>query len=149
MGYRSSSQRYSRRGVFPLSPSLDTLGPLCRSVRDAIAFDRVLVPASHPLSPYPLTGMTLRVDPDVLHDPHVQPAVRQNLQAALARLSAAGAHIDERPVATLRQALIWVAERGWPGAAEALEQHRKRLHSPLAESMDPRVRSRLLAAETL
>ncbi|WP_273890570.1 amidase family protein, partial [Serratia marcescens] len=38
IGYRSSSQRYSRRGVFPLSPSLDTLGPLCRSVRDAIAF---------------------------------------------------------------------------------------------------------------
>ncbi|BEM24180.1 amidase [Serratia nevei] len=149
IGYRSSRQRYSRHGVFPLSPSLDTLGPLCRSVRDTIALDRVLVPAPHPLSPYPLTGMTLRVDPDVLHNPHVQPAVRQNLQAALAHLSAAGARIDERPVAALRQALIWVAERGWPGAAEALEQHRERLHSPLAESMDPRVRSRLLAAETL
>ncbi|WP_241001606.1 amidase family protein, partial [Pseudomonas viridiflava] len=37
VGYRSSSRRYSRDGVFPLAHSLDSLGPICRSVRDALA----------------------------------------------------------------------------------------------------------------
>ncbi|MGN6039611.1 amidase [Serratia marcescens] len=149
IGYRSSSKRYSRRGVFPLAPSLDTLGPLCRSVRDAIALDRLLAPAAHPVPLIPLTRMTLRVDVEALHAPQVQPAVRQNLLATLARLRAAGARIDERPVAALHQAQAWLAERGWPGSAEALAQHRELLNSPLAEKMDPRVRSRLLAAEAL
>ena len=42
VGYRSSCQRYSREGVFPLAHSLDSLGPLTRSVRDALALDDVL-----------------------------------------------------------------------------------------------------------
>ena len=42
VGYRSSSRRYSRDGVFPLAHSLDSLGPLTRSVRDALAIDDLL-----------------------------------------------------------------------------------------------------------
>ena len=42
IGFRASRHRYDASGVFPLAASLDTLGPLCRSVRDAYALDVIL-----------------------------------------------------------------------------------------------------------
>lgn len=42
VGYKASHGRYSMDGVFPLSTSLDSLGPLCRSVQDAIWIDAAM-----------------------------------------------------------------------------------------------------------
>lgn len=42
VGYRATSRRYDRDGVFPLAHSLDSLGPLTRSVRDAWVVDGLL-----------------------------------------------------------------------------------------------------------
>lgn len=33
VGYKATRGRYSMKGVFPLATSLDSLGPLCRTVR--------------------------------------------------------------------------------------------------------------------
>ncbi len=42
VGYKASRGRYSMAGVFPLATSLDSLGPLCRSVQDAVWVDAAM-----------------------------------------------------------------------------------------------------------
>ncbi len=42
VGYKSSTGRYPMAGVFPLSRSLDTLGPLANTVEDCAIIDAVL-----------------------------------------------------------------------------------------------------------
>ena len=139
-GYRASRCRYAMDAVFPLARSLDTLGPLCRSVRDAIALDDILCGPDTTAFPEP----RFRVDDALLMT--CQPAVRDNGLRMLDRLDAAGFAIDRQPLTAFTQALDWIAEKGWPGGREAWLLHRLLLASPDAERMDARVRERLLAA---
>ncbi|MBA1244439.1 amidase [Pseudomonas japonica] len=142
VGYRSSRRRYAATGVFPLARSLDALGPLARSVRDVICVDTLLGGGvkDQPLS---LGALRLRFDPNVPGDSRIQPAVRDNLLAALQRLASAGAVIEERPVHTLHASLHLIETRGWLGSAEAFALHQSLLDSPAADQLDPRVRKRL------
>ncbi len=81
VGVRSSCRRYSREGVFPLAHTLDSVGPLTRSVRDALAIDDILCgrTKSTSLIPHSLAGRRFWVDQAVLDDARVEPAVRDNL----------------------------------------------------------------------
>lgn len=139
-GYRASRGRYSMADVFPLARSLDTIGPLCRSIRDAIALDTILCGPDNSAWPEP----RFRLDDALLLA--CQPAVRDNGLKMLDRLAAAGFAIVRQPLTAFTQALTWIAEKGWPGGREAWLLHRMLLASPDAERMDPRVRERLLAA---
>ena len=49
-GYKSSTGHYSMRGVFPLSRTLDSLGPLAHSVADCVLADAVLRGLDSPLA---------------------------------------------------------------------------------------------------
>ena len=148
VGYRSSRKRYCDSGVFGLARSLDALGPLTRSVRDAVALDRVLVGGAA-LAPQDVRGLHLRVDEATLADPRVEPAVRDNLESCLQVLGAAGAWVDRRPVLAWQAALDSIANDGWLGASEAFARHEHLLDSAQAEQLDPRVRRRLEAARSL
>ncbi len=148
VGYRSSRQRYDFTGVFPLARSLDCLGPLTRSVRDAIAVDQLLLGGAAPAIADPRT-LLLRVDPATLADERVEPAVRDNFEACLARLEQAGARIDRRPLPVWHDTLDSIQRQGWLGAAEAFALHEQLLDSSAAEQLDPRVRVRLEAARRL
>ncbi|UFH51049.1 amidase [Pseudomonas sp. KNUC1026] len=148
VGYRASRQRYAMDGVFPLARSLDTLGPLAHSVRDVVALDQLLTGTRASL-PLPLSGLRLRVDTAVLLDTRVEPAVRDNLMAALERLRAAGVLIEQRPVAALQACLDLIEKHGWLGSAEAFALHQPLLDSLDAERLDPRVRKRLETARQL
>ncbi|WP_021013848.1 amidase [Prodigiosinella confusarubida] len=149
IGFRSSRHRYAISGVFPLAASLDTLGPLCRSVRDALALDAILCPRQYQTPCQTTTPLTLRVDSTLLNAADTEPAVRENLYLSLDKLATTGVTIDLRPVTALHEALAWIADRGWPGAREAYLLHKQRLDSPAADLMDPRVRTRLLGARHL
>ena len=147
VGYRSSSRRYSRDGVFPLAHTLDSLGPLTRSVRDALAIDDLLNGRRQTHCARSLKGQRLVLEQRVLDD--VQPAVRNNLLRAVEQLNAAGALIDVRPCATFQAALELTQQQGWLGAFEAFALHEALLDSPDAARLDPRVRRRLEAARLL
>jgi len=142
VGYRSSRRRYAATGVFPLARSLDALGPLAHSVRDVLCVDTLLGGHVPPRAPA-LQGLRLRLDPHVLGDSRIQPAVRDNLLAAVQRLARAGAVIEERPVEAFNAALNVIETRGWLGSAEAFAFHQPLLDSPAAAQLDPRVRKRL------
>ena len=147
VGYRSSCQRYSRQGVFPLAHTLDSLGPLTRSVRDALAIDDVLNGRRQPRVASSLKGQRLVLEQSVLED--VEPAVRNNLLRAVDQLKAAGALIDVRPSTTFQATLALIQAHGWLGSFEAFALHEALLDSADAEQLDPRVRRRLEAARSL
>ena len=144
VGYRSSCRRYSRDGVFPLALTLDSLGPLTRSVRDALAIDDLLHGRRQTHSARSLNGQRF-----VLAQQDVEPAVRNNLLRAVEQLKAQGALIDERECPTFQATLELISQHGWLGSFEAFALHQGLLDSPDAAQLDPRVRRRLEAARTL
>ena len=147
VGYRSSSRRYSRDGVFPLAHTLDSLGPLTRSVRDALAIDDLLHGRTQTHIARSLKGQHFVLEQGALED--IEPAVRNNLLRAVDQLKAHGALIEVRPSATFQATLELIKHRGWLGSFEAFALHEALLDSVDAEQLDPRVRRRLEAARTL
>uniref|UniRef100_UPI0004042818 amidase n=1 Tax=Pseudomonas syringae TaxID=317 RepID=UPI0004042818 len=148
VGYRSTSRRYSRDGVFPLALTLDSVGPLTRSVRDAVVIDDLLCARSKPTSQLPrsLAGQRFIVDQAVLDDARVEPAVRDNLLRAVEALRVSGALVEVRPCEAFQATLRLIQHSGWLGAAEAFALHQPLLDSDAASQLDPRVRKRLEAA---
>jgi aspartyl-tRNA(Asn)/glutamyl-tRNA(Gln) amidotransferase subunit A len=148
VGYKSSSAHYDKTGVFPLAPTLDSLGTIAHTVADCIALDRVLLgrPFDHiPAIPLAST-LSFAVDEAWLQGAQLSDAVRRNLEASIDKLSRAGASILVREMTSLRAFESALKNHGWLGAFEAFAQHRELLSSPQAALLDPRVRSRLEAA---
>ncbi|KAA0949748.1 MULTISPECIES: amidase [unclassified Pseudomonas] len=151
VGYRSSCRRYSRDGVFPLAHTLDSLGPLTRSVRDALVIDDVLNGRDNqqPRNVRSIKGQRFWIEQGVLEDSGVEHSVRENLQHCVAQLQASGAVLDVRPSKTFQTTLELIQHQGWLGSFEAFALHEALLDSPDAAQLDPRVRRRLEAARTL
>ncbi|WP_421555807.1 amidase [Pseudomonas kitaguniensis] len=147
VGYRASSRRYSRDGVFPLAHTLDSLGPLTRSVRDALAIDDLLHGRSQRHLPRSLKGQRLVLEQGALEA--IEPGVRNNLLRAVDQLKAAGALVEVRPSATFQATLDLIKDHGWLGSFEAFALHQALLDSTDAQQLDPRVRRRLEAARAL
>ncbi|WP_416364324.1 amidase [Pseudomonas sp. NFX183] len=147
VGYRSSSRRYSRDGVFPLARTLDSLGPLTRSVRDALVIDDLLNGRTQTHVARNLKGQRFVLEQGALED--IEPAVRNNLLRATDLIKAAGALIEVRPSATFQATLNLIKQDGWLGSFEAFALHEALLDSRDADLLDPRVRRRLEAARSL
>ena len=141
VGYKPTARRVPITGVIPLSTSLDSIGPLANSVACCAAIDAIFAGLPLPtLHPTPLSGLRLgAIQNVVLND--MDPEVATAYEAALAKLSAAGAHIipialpafDDIPRANAR---------GTFAAAEAWAWHRD-LIATHAEGYDPQVLRRI------
>ncbi len=93
VGLKPSLGRVSTDGVFPLSWTLDHVGPIGRSVDDVALLLAALDGGGVPGAPPPLAGLRAAV----LDDDHVlelRPGVARRWEEALDRLAAAGAGID-------------------------------------------------------
>ena len=145
VGYKSTTGRYSMDGVFPLSPTLDSLGVFARTVRECALVDaamRGLAPAAPP--PRAPQGVRILVPTNlVLED--CEPAVLANFEAAVERLAREGALIEHAVLPAFRDIVRLNATRGTILAAEAYEVHRERLTKGEGARMDRRVASRLAA----
>lgn len=89
------------QGVFPLSWSLDTVGPLARTVEDAALLFDAIVPtgtstAVPPVEDGSLQGMRLGIARPFFFD-RLQPGVRRAVDAAIALLVELGATVVETP----------------------------------------------------
>lgn len=98
VGLKTSIGALPTEGVLPLSPSLDTVGPLCRSVADAGALLSVMA-ARTPidLAGASLDGAVFLVCESVVWD-QADAVVEEAVKAAIARLEAAGARVEWGPV---------------------------------------------------
>src|SRR5712692_3553208 len=142
VGFKPTAHRVPTAGAFPLSTSLDSIGPLAATVECCAALDAVL--AGEPtvdLAPFPLAGLRMAV-PQTLVLEGVEPAVARAFESALAALRKAGARIVDIPLRELAE-LQQINAKGGLSAAEAFAIHRPLIAK--GESMyDPRVLSRIL-----
>ncbi len=140
-GFKPTARRVPLTGVFPLSPSLDSVGPIARSVACCATFDAVLggEPA-HDLWARPLPSMRLgALTTLVLND--LEPLVASAYEQALAVLRGVGASIVEIAVDAIAE-IPALFKNGGISLAEAYRFHRPMLDRAQAE-YDPIVARRL------
>jgi aspartyl-tRNA(Asn)/glutamyl-tRNA(Gln) amidotransferase subunit A len=140
VGYKPTARRVPLAGALPLSPSLDSIGPLGASVACCAVVDAVLAgEAPAPPLPMPLAGLRLAVPEAALDG--LDADVATAFARALAQLSAAGAAIRHMAFGVFTEMAEANALGGF-AAAEAYAWHRKLL-AEKAALYDPRIRARI------
>ena len=146
-GYKTSVGHYPMDGVFPLSRTLDTLGPLAQTVQDCVLTDAALRGLRAPaIAAAPVTSLDF-VIPDSHMMDDLSPAVAANFEAAVQRLASAGARVRQIALPELREVADLMSRYGPLTSAEAMDVHRERLSGPDADRMDPRVVRRIRMAD--
>lgn len=144
VGYKASRGRYSMRGVYPLAKSLDSLGPLTRTVQDAVWVDAAMRGRAAadlgraPLSGLSLVGLSLVVPETVFFDA-IEDGVAAAFEQAVERLVRAGASVRRQAFPIFAELFDLIRQKGALVTAEAFALHKARLEGAEAARMDPRV----------
>ena len=147
VGYKPTQRRVPLDGAVPLSSTLDSIGPLARSVACCAALDAVLANETFiPLQPRPIRGMRLAVPTTVALD-DLDDAVAETFERALETLSRQGALIERIEVPEFLDVGMMMAKGGF-AAAESFAWHRYLIVSH-GNVYDPRVHTRILRGEAI
>ncbi|MFL6839284.1 MAG: amidase family protein, partial [Bradyrhizobium sp.] len=145
VGYKPTQRRIPLEGGVPLSFSLDSYGPLARSVGCCAVLDAVLANEPvQPLQPRSVKGMRLAVPTTVALD-DLDDAVAKTFERALAALSRAGALIERIEVPEFLDVGVMNSKGGF-AASESYAWHRY-LIAGKGDIYDPRVAVRILRGE--
>ena len=101
-GLRPTTGRWPQRGVMPITPLFDTVGPHARSVADLALLDAVVTGDTRLSPASSLRGVRLAVSP-AYYLAGLHPETDRVMQSALARLKDAGAEIVEADVPGLAE----------------------------------------------
>jgi aspartyl-tRNA(Asn)/glutamyl-tRNA(Gln) amidotransferase subunit A len=147
VGFKPTQRRVPLDGGVPLSFTLESFGPLARSVAccsvlDAVLADEVVAP----LQPRPIKGMRLAVPATVALD-DLEDAVARTFERALETLSRQGALIERIAVPEFLDVGVMQTKGGF-AAAESYAWHRYLIVSK-GDVYDPRVSSRILRGEAI
>ncbi|MEM8663323.1 MAG: amidase [Pseudomonadota bacterium] len=148
VGAKSSEGRIDTRSVIPLAPSLDTIGPLCRSVEDAVLIDAALTGSTPTVRRAAITDLELVVCESVFFE-DCEDDVASAFEAAVKRLEKAGAKVSWKRFAEVEEVSAITAEHGALAGAEAYHYHRERVDGPDVEEMDGRVVARILIGKRM
>ena len=147
VGYKPTQRRVPLEGAVPLSFTLDSIGPLARTVGCCAVLDAVLANETiAPLQPRPVKGMRLGVPATVAFD-DLDDAVARTFDRALETLSRQGALIERIEVPEFLD-VAPMNVRGGFAAAESYAWHRYLIASK-GDVYDPRVSMRILRGESL
>jgi aspartyl-tRNA(Asn)/glutamyl-tRNA(Gln) amidotransferase subunit A len=142
VGFKPTAHRVPTQGAFPLSTSLDSIGPLAATVECCAVVDAVLAgEPSVDLLPSSLEGLRLAVPQTMVLD-NMEPAVADVFGRALAALRNAGARVVDIPLRELGE-LQGINSKGGLSAAESYAIHRA-LIAKHERQYDPRVLVRIL-----
>src|SRR5215831_12565273 len=145
VGFKPTARRVPTAGAFPLSTSLDSVGPLATTVACCAVLDAVLAgepPAGPP--PFPIAGLRMAVPQTMVLD-GLEPAVARAFEAALDVLRKAGARIVDIPLHELAE-LSQINAKGGFAAAESYAIHRA-LIAKAEKTYDPQVLTRILRGQ--
>jgi aspartyl-tRNA(Asn)/glutamyl-tRNA(Gln) amidotransferase subunit A len=147
VGFKPTQRRVPLDGGVPLSSTLDSFGPLARTVACCAVLDAVLADETFvPLQPRPIKGMRLAVPTTVALD-DLDDAVAKTFERALETLSRQGALIERIEVPEFLDVGVMNSKGGF-SAAESYAWHRY-LIAGSGDVYDPRVSSRIVRGETI
>ncbi len=141
VGYKSTARLVPTAGAIPLSTTLDTVGAITRSVRDAITVHEVLADRRVQRSGRSLRAAQLAVARTWMLD-DMEPAVAAAFEASLRILREAGAQIQELDLSEIAELGAINASGGF-SAAQSHAWHRKLL-AEHSQRYDQRVALRIL-----
>jgi aspartyl-tRNA(Asn)/glutamyl-tRNA(Gln) amidotransferase subunit A len=146
VGFKPTQRRVPLDGAVPLSFTLDSIGPLARTVDCCAVLDAVLAnKPMTPLQPRPIKGMRLAVPNTVALD-DLEEAVAKTFERALEKLAREGASIERIAVPEFLDVAPMMAKGGF-AAAESYAWHRYLIVAK-GDIYDPRVASRILRGES-
>ena len=146
-GLKPTARRVPTDGVFPLSYTLDSIGPLAPTVACCAAIDAVIAdqPTRAP-QPLPVAGLRLAVPDHIVLD-DLDDTVAGVFDETLRKLAEAGARITTRPFPVLTK--IGAANASGGFVAPECYAIVRELMAKDAARFDPRVLSRIVKAEDM
>jgi aspartyl-tRNA(Asn)/glutamyl-tRNA(Gln) amidotransferase subunit A len=149
VGWKPTAKRVTIAGILPLAPSLDSAGPLARSVADCAIVDGFMAGNEAPLPPAPIgmRGLRLGLPRGTFLTDGMDGTVAAVFGRTLTRLSAAGAQIIEFDLPELEQIAAANAAGGF-AASEAWAWHH-RLATEQGDRYDPRILKRIQRGERM
>jgi aspartyl-tRNA(Asn)/glutamyl-tRNA(Gln) amidotransferase subunit A len=146
VGFKPTQRRVPLDGGVPLSFSLDSFGPIARTVDCCAVLDAVLADEPViPLQPRAIKGMRLAVPTTIVLD-ELEDAVARTFERTLETLSRQGALIERIAVPEFLDVAQMNANGGF-SAAESYAWHRYLIASK-GDIYDPRVASRIMRGES-
>jgi aspartyl-tRNA(Asn)/glutamyl-tRNA(Gln) amidotransferase subunit A len=146
VGFKPTQRRVPLDGGVPLSFSLDSFGPIARTVDCCAVLDAVLADEPViPLQPRAIKGMRLAVPTTIVLD-ELEDAVARTFERTLETLSRQGALIERIAVPEFLDVGQMNAKGGF-SAAESYAWHRYLIASK-GDIYDPRVASRIMRGES-
>jgi aspartyl-tRNA(Asn)/glutamyl-tRNA(Gln) amidotransferase subunit A len=147
VGFKPTQRRVPLEGGVPLSFTLDSFGPLARSVGCCAVLDAVLAGEPIvPVQPRPIKGMRLAVPTTVALD-ELEADVARTFERALETLSRQGALIERIEVPEFLDIGVMNTKGGF-AAAESYAWHRYLIVSH-GDVYDPRVCMRIVRGESI
>jgi aspartyl-tRNA(Asn)/glutamyl-tRNA(Gln) amidotransferase subunit A len=126
VGFKPTQSRVPTDGALPLSYTLDTVGPLARSVSDCAAADAILAAeVFRPLEPVSLAGLRFGVPEPLIRD--LDLTVGSRFAAGMALLMHAGVRLTDEPFGLYAQQAAAVGSRTNLLAIEGYAVHRELL----------------------
>lgn len=145
-GFKPTARRVPRDGAFPLSYTLDSIGPLANSVACCATYDALLAgEAPAPLPELPVKGLKFLLPKSEVRDA-LDREVAQAFDASIERLKRAGALVTETAVPAFDRSAEYFKGGGYAGA-EAYAIHRH--NADRLGEYDARVAKRVLLGKDL
>jgi aspartyl-tRNA(Asn)/glutamyl-tRNA(Gln) amidotransferase subunit A len=147
VGYKPTKARVPTEGAFPLSFTLDSVGPIARSVAACAAADAVMAGDDRwNVEQVPLQGLRLGI-PQALPLRDLDQTVAARFSDATKELARAGVRLSDEALPLLDE-MVRVNSKATFAVAESYVIHRERLATRAAD-YDPFVRSRIEGGRTL
>jgi aspartyl-tRNA(Asn)/glutamyl-tRNA(Gln) amidotransferase subunit A len=141
VGFKPSLQRVPTDGAFPLSKTLDSIGPIAKTVTDCAKADAVMADEKFvPLEQIEIAGLRLAVAVGLPLE-RLDDTVAGAFSAAMSRLSSAGMNVLPGEFAQFDD-MTAINNRGGISPPEACVVHRDRMKRRAAD-IDPNVRARI------
>ncbi|MBZ9776207.1 amidase [Mesorhizobium sp. CO1-1-8] len=149
VGFKPTARRVPLAGAFPLSATLDSIGPLARTVAQCAAADAVMageVPTA--LAPVGIAELRVGVPRGVLFE-ETEDEVATAFGLCLGKIEQAGARIADLSIDDLLADLRATTKRGSIAAMEGAEVHADWLATGASVPVDPHVSGPLSRAAML
>jgi aspartyl-tRNA(Asn)/glutamyl-tRNA(Gln) amidotransferase subunit A len=138
VGFKPTVGRVPLDGAFPLSFTLDSIGPLARTVAECREADAVMAAEEAQPPIQPLSGLRIGIPRGILLD-DLEPVVGEAYERSLQHLEASGARLFDQAIDDLVTRMNKATEHGSIASFEGAAVHAERLGSDAASAIDPRI----------